>query len=335
MTTAASDPGADAVRAHALLLAWYRDMGVDAALDAEPVDWLQRGDNRPGADYAVPVLAVAPPVATPATPSRAPAARAANHPPWEDGTAPPQGRGPAVPAPRPTPRAPLLTASSAQQPPATRQFPTATPDDSTLAAQVAALSATSLDDLALKLTAFDGCALKATAKSLCFYRGAQQARLMVVGEAPRAEDDKAGKPFAGLLGAMLDKMLGSIGLDETRIHITNVVYWRPPGNRTPTAQEIAVCRPFFERQVSFVKPEFILLLGGPVTAHFFDRPEGIMKMRGKWRDIEIGGNKVQALVTLHPENLLKTPLTKKMAWRDLLTVDAALNPPKVGQNGCD
>jgi uracil-DNA glycosylase len=336
MDTPLTVPGDAAVRAHALLLAWYREMGVDAAVEAEPVDWLLRADVRPGAAFIAPAAPQpsAPPAhAKPTSGLRSNApSQPAVHPPWEDGSAPvrtaPVLTSPVLTAAPATQRAPLrpTLVPTAAVPAAARQFPTSTPDDATLAAQAAAQAASSLEDLAVKLAAFDGCALKATAKSLCFYRGAATARLMVVGEAPRAEDDKSGRPFSGQLGDMLDKMLKAIGIDATAAHITNVVYWRPPGNRQPTAQEIAVCRPFFERQIAFVKPECLLLLGGPVTTHFFDRPDGIMKLRGKWRDVDIGGYKTRALVTLHPENLLKTPLTKRMAWRDLLAVDAALNP---------
>ena len=135
------------------------------------------------------------------------------------------------------------------------------------------------------LAGFDGCSLKATAKNLCFYRGAHASRaLMLIGEAPGREEDLEGKPFVGRAGQLLDKMLAAIGLSEADVHITNIVYWRPPGNRTPTPQEAQVCRPFLERQVELVAPEVVVLLGGAAAKHMLDVTEGIMRIRGKWRD---------------------------------------------------
>ena len=116
---------------------------------------------------------------------------------------------------------------------------------------------------------------------------------MIVGEAPGREEDLEGKPFVGRAGILLDKMLAAIGLSEADVHITNIVYWRPPGNRTPTPQEAIACRPFLERQVALVAPDVVLALGGAAAKHLFDVADGIMRVRGKWRDLEIGGHKVQ------------------------------------------
>ena len=294
--------GARAQRTAAALLAWYRDMGADTALDETATDWLARGDARPGADFKLPEAAQPMPALQPRPPvSRPPPA--------------------AAPAPRPRPAMQLVPIEPTPSP---RNFPTAAPDEATLAARETARTAQSIEELQARLAAFDGCGLKATAKSLCFYRGATRARVMVIGEAPGAEEDKLGKPFVGPAGQMLDKMLAAIGLGEAETHITNIVYWRPPGNRTPTPQEALVCRPFLERQVELVQPEVVILLGGPAAKHILDEAEGIMKLRGKWRDVEIGAHKMRALATLHPAYLLRTPLAKRMAWRDLLAIDAAL-----------
>jgi len=191
--------------------------------------------------------------------------------------------------------------------------------DNTLAAQ-----ARTLAELEAALAGFDGCSLKVTAKNLCFYRGAPQARLMLIGEAPGRDEDLQGKPFVGRAGQLLDRMLAAIGLSEESVHITNIVYWRPPGNRTPTPQEAQVCRPFLERQVELVAPDIVVLLGGAAAKHIFDVPEGIMRVRGKFRDVVIGSLRVRALATLHPAYLLRTPAAKRLAWRDLLTLKAAL-----------
>lgn len=198
------------------------------------------------------------------------------------------------------------------------------PDTAELAARTAAKEAATLDDLEAALRAFDGCGLKATAKTLCFYRGAARARLMIVGEAPGREEDLEGKPFVGRAGQLLDKMLAAIGLGEADVHITNVVYWRPPGNRTPTPQESQVCRPFLERQMELVAPDIVLLLGGAAAKQVLDVTEGIMRIRGKWREIHSGGRAVRTMATLHPAYLLRTPAAKRQAWRDLLAVQAAL-----------
>jgi DNA polymerase len=199
------------------------------------------------------------------------------------------------------------------------------PDAALMAARTAARSAESLEELRATLAGFDGCGLKATAKSLCFYRGAPRSRLMLIGEAPGRDEDLAGKPFVGRAGQLLDKMLAAIGLSEADVHITNIVYWRPPGNRTPTPQEAQVCRPFLERQVELVAPDIVLLLGGAAAKEVLDVTDGIMKLRGKWRDVTLGERKVRALATLHPAYLLRTPAAKRLAWRDVLAVKAALD----------
>jgi DNA polymerase len=223
--------------------------------------------------------------------------------------------------PLPTPR----QAQIQPAPPTPRQFPVTAPDAAVMAARTAARQAASLDELAVTLAGFDGCTLKATAKNLCFYRGMPQARLMLIGEAPGREEDLEGKPFVGRAGQLLDKMLAAAGLEERDVHITNIVYWRPPGNRTPTPQEAQVCRPFLERQVELVAPDLVVLLGGAAAKHVLEVADGIMRIRGKLREVEIGGAKIRAIATLHPAYLLRTPAAKRLAWRDLLTIKAALN----------
>ena len=193
-----------------------------------------------------------------------------------------------------------------------------------MAARTAAREARTLDDLQAALAGFDGCSLKATAKNLCFYRGAAQARLMLIGEAPGRDEDLQGKPFVGRAGQLLDKMLAAIGFGEKDAHITNIVYWRPPGNRTPTPQEAQVCRPFLERQVELVGPDMVVLLGGAAAKHILDIPEGIMRIRGRFREVMIGSRTVRAIATLHPAYLLRTPAAKRLAWRDLLAIKAGL-----------
>jgi uracil-DNA glycosylase family 4 len=279
------------------LLAWYDAMGVDAAVEDSAIDWLGRGARAPGAGFALPAAKI----------ERA------------------QSVAQAEPAPRARPTATPAQAPLAQAPRAPRQFVGIPPPAAGGGEGREALAATrTLSDLEAILRRFEGCGLKATAKNLCFYRGAERARLMIVGEAPGRDEDLEGKPFVGRAGLLLDKMLAAIGLSEADVHITNIVYWRPPGNRTPTPQEAIACRPFLERQVALVAPEVVLALGGAAAKHLFDIADGIMRVRGKWREIEIGGHTTRAMATLHPAYLLRTPAAKGMAWRDLLAIKEAL-----------
>jgi DNA polymerase len=207
-----------------------------------------------------------------------------------------------------------------------RKFAPAAPDVAVGAARVAARNAASLDDLHKALAAFDGCGLKATAKNLCFYRGAAQAPVMIVGEAPGRDEDIEGRPFVGRAGQLLDRMIAAAGWTETDVHITNVVYWRPPGNRPPTPQEAEICRPFLERQIELVTPRVLLLMGGAASKQILRTDEGILKIRGRWQTLEFGNLKVPVIATLHPAYLLRTPIAKRQAWRDILSVNEALKP---------
>jgi uracil-DNA glycosylase len=172
---------------------------------------------------------------------------------------------------------------------------------------------------------FDGCSLKRTAKSLCFARGSASARLMLIGEAPGRDEDLQGKPFVGRAGQLLDRMLAAIGLGESHVYITNTVYWRPPGNRTPTPEEIEACAPFLARQIELLSPAMLVLLGGAAAKTILGVSEGIMRLRGKWLTYSNAGRDLPALATLHPAYLLRNPAAKRYAWRDLLMIKAALD----------
>ena len=208
-------------------------------------------------------------------------------------------------------------------------MPTAAPNR---AAREVAARAHSLAELEAALRSFEGCALKATAKNLCFYRGNPNGRLMIIGEAPGREEDLEGRPFVGPAGQFLNRMLAAIGLTEADVHITNVVYWRPPGNRTPTLEEVEACRPFLSRQIELVAPHLILTLGGPAAKAMLGSTDGILRMRGKWGQITAGKSTVRVMPTLHPAYLLRTPAAKRQAWRDLLVVKVAL---ETGEGGYD
>ncbi|MGH6915425.1 MAG: uracil-DNA glycosylase, partial [Geminicoccales bacterium] len=178
-----------------------------------------------------------------------------------------------------------------------------------------------LVELEAALAAFDGCPLKDTALNLCFADGDPSARLMLVGEAPGAEEDRKGKPFVGPSGQLLDRMLATIGLERRQVWITNVIFWRPPGNRPPTSAEIAACQPFLERQIELLRPRLIVFLGGAAARALLGLQEGVTKLRGRRLVYGTGdGASVPALVTFHPAYLLRQPAHKRLAWRDLLAI---------------
>jgi len=147
---------------------------------------------------------------------------------------------------------------------------------------------------------------------------------MLIGEAPGRDEDLAGKPFVGRAGQLLDRMLASVGLNETNVHIANTVYWRPPGNRNPTAQETMACAPFLARQIELVNPGHIVLLGGIAAKTLLGLEDGITRLRGKWRSLEVAGRQVKTLATWHPAYLLRTPAAKRQAWQDLMMLEEAL-----------
>ncbi|HML30150.1 MAG TPA: uracil-DNA glycosylase, partial [Hyphomicrobium sp.] len=162
------------------------------------------------------------------------------------------------------------------------------------------------------------------ARNLVFADGTPGARVMIIGEAPGRDEDQIGRPFVGRAGQLLDRMLAAIGLSEADVHITNIVYWRPPGNRTPTPQEALACRPFLERQIELVAPKMLIAVGGSAAKEVLGATEGIMRLRGKWREVQVGEQKIPAIATLHPAYLLRTPAAKQLAWMDLLQIKSKL-----------
>ncbi len=232
---------------------------------------------------------------------------------------------PAVALPRPV----QVPAAAALSRPAPPSFPAAAagPPEQ-VAADARALAATAEDLAALRalVEAFDGCALKRTARQLVFADGNPQADVMLVGEAPGADEDRDGRPFVGRSGQLLDRMLDAIGLDRSAVYLANTVPWRPPGNRTPTPGEVAICLPFVRRQIALVRPRILITLGAAATATLLDRKDGITKTRGRWLAYagEDGGS-VPAMPMLHPAYLLRQPADKRLAWRDLLALRRTLD----------
>jgi uracil-DNA glycosylase family 4 len=254
------------------LLRWYRDMGVDLAVDAIPHDRFAEITDSPARRSE--------PVVKPAL------AEAATRPPG-----PPQG-----------------TEALEQT------------------ARERAGAARTLEDLQQALTDFDGCGLKATASRLVFGDGNPNGGIMFVGEAPGADEDREGLPFVGRAGQLLNKMLAAIDLDRSKVYIANIVPWRPPGNRTPTPAEIALCLPFARRQIELVNPKFLVCLGAPSTQTLLGIEDSIMRARGRWREYRLLDTTIPALPMLHPAYLLRQPGHKRLAWQDLRTLARAIRP---------
>lgn len=190
-----------------------------------------------------------------------------------------------------------------------------------------AAGAGTLEALGLAIAAFEGCPLKGMgAKQAVFSRGNPQAEVLVIGEGPGGEEDERGQPFVGKAGRLLDRMLAEAGL-EGRVFITNTVFWRPPGNRTPTPAEQAVCAPFVERVFALLKPKVVLLVGAAASKSVLGADEGIMKLRGQWKEWRLAEGAVSAPVmpTLHPAFLLRQPMAKRQAWADVLSLAARLD----------
>jgi uracil-DNA glycosylase len=266
------------------LLAFYQEAGVDAPVGEAPLDRLA-GETPRTAPTAEAVAA---------SPERTPEARA-----------PAVGRVPEI-------RERAGTA------------PLQPPDAAVMAARQAAKSAASLEELRAILDRFEGCALRTTATQLVFADGNPRSRVMFVGEAPGRDEDIEGLPFVGRSGKLLDRMMGAIGLDRGSAYIANIVPWRPPGNRTPTPQESAICLPFTLRQIELVDPDLLVCLGGPSAQTLLGIRDGILKTRGRWFAYHTGTREIRAIATLHPAYLLRQPLQKRFAWRDFLAIKKAL-----------
>ena len=203
-------------------------------------------------------------------------------------------------------------------------------DDTLKNAQINSAQANTLDDLRLAMENFNGCPLRETAKNLVFGSGNPNSKLMLVGEAPGAEEDRQGVPFVGKAGQLLDKMLASINMSREDVYITNLLPWRPPGNRTPTAAEIDALIPFAERHVELIAPKVLVFVGGTAAKAFLKSDQGIMKLRGKWLDYSMGYKKrpIHARAILHPAYLLRQPAQKRETWCDLIEIRTKLTQHK-------
>lgn len=279
------------------LLRFYIEAGADEAIG-------ETAPNRIGAPDSAPDAVAAPPHMAAAVQRAAPAAAAASPP------APPPFAPPAFAPPPDLPSAPLMSSQDVAD-----------------SAREAAATARTLDELRAALAAFEGCPLKHTAASLVFADGNPAARVMCIGEAPGAEEDRQGLPFVGPSGRLLDMMLGAIGLDRTGVYITNVLPWRPPGNRNPTNAEVAACLPFLVRHIALVDPAIVVFLGAAAAKALLETSLGIMRLRGRWLEYRAPGldRAIPARAIFHPAYLLRSPAQKREAWIDLLAIKHRLD----------
>ena len=280
----------------ASLLAWQVAAGADEAILDAPVD-----RTRPQPSISGPAVP-APSPAMPRGVAEAPRAFAEAATPLP----PRPAIRPAAPPPRPAPASTPLVAQDAK---------------------ALAASCRTIAELEQAVRVYDGCGLKKTATNTVFADGNPEARLMFVGEAPGADEDRQGKPFVGLSGKLLDRMLQAIGYDRTSAYITNILFWRPPGNRQPTPQEIQQCLPFVVRHIELVRPDVLVLLGGTSAKTILNQTEGILRLRGRWFEYRTDENLpvIPAIPTLHPAYLLRSPGQKREAWRDFLALKLRLS----------
>lgn len=220
------------------------------------------------------------------------------------------------------------SAKPAAKAPVSPGAPPAAPQQQPEAASSAhlATAAANLAELKAAMESYEGCGLKRTCQQTVFADGDPSARLMIVGEAPGADEDRLGLPFVGASGRLLDRMLAAIGLDRTQAYITNVVPWRPPGNRKPEPAEVELCLPFITRHIELVDPAVLLLLGGASVSALLARTDSITRLRGGFVDYSSPrlAHPIPAMPTFHPAYLLRTPLAKREVWRDLLMVKQRL-----------
>jgi DNA polymerase len=224
--------------------------------------------------------------------------------------------------PPPLPAAGVSARSNAPAPLVQRPSPSSA---ATVGARQIAASCTTLAELRAAVDAFEGCELRKTAKSTVFADGPADAAVMFIGEAPGREEDLEGLPFVGPSGQLLNRMLAAIGLDRaSNAYIANVIFWRPPGNRTPTPEEMAICDPFLRRHIELKQPKVLVLLGGTPMKHILNIEDGITRIRGKWRRYGLNGQEIPVLPMFHPSYLLHQPSAKRQAWQDLLSLKLKL-----------
>lgn len=297
MTTTGKDNGSEPTREDLIAALQFYDMsGVDCCLDDQPIDrFVETRDGRQNVA----------------------------------GAADTDNRRNQLPPPSP---ASSQTPQRAADPAAVAAPSARVPDDTAIAnAREAARLAGSIDALREALAGFNDCNLRFGARSTVFADGNPEADVMFIGEAPGRDEDRQGLPFVGRAGQLLDKMLLAIGLDRTSCYITNIIPWRPPGNRTPTPHEIELCRPFIERHVVLAAPKVVVLMGNVSTKSLLGTTRGILSLRGTWSSYRPNSDtEIPAMPTLHPAYLLRNPAHKRLSWQDFLSVRMRLDASDKG-----
>ncbi len=265
------------------LLEWQVEMGADEAILDTPVDRLSPAPDTPSSTQ------------------------------MEHASSPPSGRPPLL-------QSPAVSKASPAQPAEAQAIP-AVAEQARRAAECM-----TLEEIYAALDAMKDFPLRRTATHTVHTDGNPQARIMLIGEAPGRDEDRLGRPFVGRSGQLLDRMLAAIGLDrnaedpERAVLISNVIFWRPPGNRKPTEAEAAHCLPWLIRTIELVQPEVIVCLGATPAQRLTGRTQGILKLRGNWLEHELGERRIPLLPTLHPAYLLRQPVQKRLAWRDFMSL---------------
>ena len=184
----------------------------------------------------------------------------------------------------------------------------------------------SLESLHQAVLNFSGCALKRTAKNTVFSDGDPNSKIMLLGESPGEEEDKEGLPFLGEAGLLLDKMLNAIEQNRKNTYLSNIIFWRPPGNRKPTEEEVSICMPFVQKHIELVKPKILVLVGAIAAKAIYGVETGITQVRGNWKTIKLdSGLEVNSIAIFHPAFILRQPARKKEAWEDLKKIKIAIN----------
>jgi uracil-DNA glycosylase len=201
------------------------------------------------------------------------------------------------------------------------------PSSAAATARVLADQCHTLAELEAAVRGFDGCALKKTASKTVFCDGNPTAKVMVIGEAPGAQEDIQGIPFCGPSGQLLDKVFASIGLTRAdSLYISNTVFWRPPGNRQPSPEETAICLPFVEKHIALINPKLLVLSGGTATNTLMQKDQSISRLRGRlyeYSNVYLQ-KPVQTVLTYHPSYLMRSPSQKRLAWQDMLMIKSHL-----------
>jgi uracil-DNA glycosylase, family 4 len=202
--------------------------------------------------------------------------------------------------------------------------------EAVVAAEALAAKANTLEELRTALAGFDGLSIVKTAQNLVFADGVAGSDLMIIGEAPGREEDEKGLPFVGQSGQLLDRILAAIGRNRENTYISNIVNWRPPGNRKPTPGEIDICRPFIMKHIALAQPKAIVLMGDTAGKAMLPVTTGITKYRGQWHDISPGEGftPIPMVASFHPAFLLRSPARKREVWLDFLAVKTRLSSPK-------